>query len=110
MSTAEIVSLAMLNSVHALRWLRGAALAVVLWLWSSVYYLVKHKGTKLECIQRDVRELQKLPVHLALVVNEREIAYTDLAKLVNWSFAAGIHHVSLYDSRGRLFLCMNTYS
>lgn len=76
-------------------------MAVVVWIWSCALYLAKHKGTKLDIIQRDVKELAKLPIHLAVAVNEKDLSYTDLARLVNWSFAAGIQFVSLYDPRGR---------
>ena len=64
-------------------------------------YVAKHKGSKLECIQRDVKELKKLPLHMALVVNESHVSHVDLARLVNWCFAVGTHCVSLYDPRGQ---------
>ena len=101
MPAAEALRLGALNSIHALRWLRHAVVTVWAWLWGSVLYLTKHKGSKLELIQRDVQELQKLPVHLALLVNERQISHSDLARLVNWCFCAGINYVSLYDPRGQ---------
>ena len=93
-----------LSSLHALRWLRHSVVAVCLWIWSTALYLAKHKGTKLEHIQRDIKQLKKLPVHLALLVNEREVSCSDLARLVNWCFCVGIHYVSLYDPRGRLHI------
>lgn len=91
-----------LNTVHALCWVRSAVVIVCAWLWVSLSYLVKHKGSKLELIQKDVQRLRKLPLHLAVVVNERQIDHRDLAMMVNWCFGAGIHYVSLYDSRGDL--------
>ena len=93
-----------LSSLHALRWLRHSVVAVCLWIWSTALYLAKHKGTKLEHIQRDIKQLKKLPVHIALLVNEREVSCSDLARLVNWCFCVGIHYVSLYDPRGRLHI------
>ena len=90
-----------LITVHALMWFRGAVVAAVVWIWSSVLYLAKHKGIELDCIQRDVKDLEKLPLHLAIAVNEKNLSYRDLARLVNWAFAAGIQYVSLYDPHGR---------
>jgi dehydrodolichyl diphosphate syntase complex subunit NUS1 len=49
-----------------------------------------------------VKELKKLPLHMALVVNEAHVSHVDLARLVNWCFAVGTHCVSLYDPRGVL--------
>ena len=99
-TTSEAVRLGTLNTIHALRWVRHAAVAVCVWLWSTLLYLAKHKGSKLELIQRDVQQLEKLPLHLALVVNERDLTYCDLAKIVNWCFCVGIQYVTLYDPRG----------
>ena len=99
-AAAETLRLGTLKSVHALVWLRVALVAVCTWVWNTVLYVATHKGSKLECIHRDVKDLKKLPVHLAVVVNEKRVSYGDLARLVNWSFAVGIHHVSLYDPRG----------
>lgn len=98
----ETLRLVTLNCVHALRWLRLAAVALYLWVWGSVVYLAKHKGSKLECIQRDVKEINKLPLHLALIVNEPHMSHVDLARVVNWCFAVGIHYVSLFDPQGKL--------
>ena len=99
-TAVEVLRFGTLRSIHALRWIRATLAAVCWWLWSVGLYLAKHKGTKLECIQRDVKELKKLPVHLALVVNEKHVSHADLARLVNWCFAVGIHYVSLYDPQG----------
>ena len=107
MTTAtDALRLATLNTIHALRWLRYAVLAMYYWVCGTVLYLAKHKGSKLECIQRDVKELQKLPLHIALVVNEAHMSHVDLARLVNWCFAVGTHYVSLYDPQGQCFLCV----
>lgn len=101
MKMAETLRLGTLKSVHAVRWLRLALMTVFSWIWNTVLYIAKHKGSKLECIQRDVKELKKLPLHLALVVNEKHVSHVDLARLVNWCFAVGIHYVSLFDPKGR---------
>ena len=101
-TAAETLRLGTLYTIHAIRRLRHALVAVCVWLWSTGIYLVKHKGSKLECIQRDVKELNKLPVHIALVMNEREVSHADLGRLVNWCFSLGIHYVSLFDPQGQL--------
>ena len=110
MTTAiDALRLATLNTVHALRWLRHAVLAICYWVCGAVLYLAKHKGSKLECIQRDVKDLKKLPLHIALVVNETHMSNVDLARLVNWCFAVGTHYVSLYDPQGQCVLHVSYY-
>ena len=89
-----------LGAIHASLWLRGAIYYSLLWLWTGLVYAVKHKGSKLECIQEDAKELKKIPLHLTLIVHEERLSHTDLAKVVTWAFAAGIHQVSIYNSQG----------
>ena len=101
MGASEALWRGTLHSVHALAWLRWAVGAVAMWLWSCALYVAKHKGRKLESIQQDVKNLKKLPLHLAVAVNEKEMSYGDLARLVNWIFAVGVHYVSVYDPRGK---------
>ncbi|NXX41800.1 NGBR synthase, partial [Tricholaema leucomelas] len=48
----------------------------------------------------DGRALQKLPVHMGLVVTEEETSYADMASLVVWCMAVGISYVSVYDHNG----------
>ncbi|KAM9240405.1 dehydrodolichyl diphosphate synthase complex subunit NUS1 [Leptosomus discolor] len=48
----------------------------------------------------DGRTLQKLPVHMGLVVTEEEPSYADMASLVVWCMAVGISYVSVYDHNG----------
>ncbi|XP_074675363.1 dehydrodolichyl diphosphate synthase complex subunit NUS1 isoform X2 [Strix aluco] len=48
----------------------------------------------------DGRALQKLPVHMGLVVTEEEPSYADMASLVVWCMAVGISYVSVYDHNG----------
>ena len=98
-----------LNTIHALRWFKHTLVAVCTWLWSTVLYLSKHKGTKFDLVQRDVQSLEKLPVHLALVVNERPLSHCDLARIVNWCFCVGVQYVSLYDPRGELCVCEGSH-
>ncbi|XP_073348343.1 dehydrodolichyl diphosphate synthase complex subunit nus1 [Pagrus major] len=48
----------------------------------------------------DGRSLEKLPVHIGLLVAEEELSYTDIANLVVWCMAVGISYVSVYDHHG----------
>ncbi|KAF1376190.1 hypothetical protein PFLUV_G00207500 [Perca fluviatilis] len=48
----------------------------------------------------DGRSLEKLPVHIGLLVAEEEPSYTDIANLVVWCMAVGISYVSVYDHHG----------
>lgn len=49
----------------------------------------------------DGRSLEKLPVHIGLLVAEEEISFTDIANLVVWCMAVGVSYVSVYDNQGK---------
>lgn len=53
----------------------------------------------------DGRALQKLPLHVGLVVTEEEPSYADMASLVVWCMAVGISYVSVYDHNGKWREC-----
>ncbi|XP_064405142.1 dehydrodolichyl diphosphate synthase complex subunit nus1-like isoform X2 [Halichondria panicea] len=74
------------------------------WLWTSMLFVLKHKGTKLEAIQEDANTLNKIPLHIAILVNSREeqLNLDDLARLVVWALASGINTVSLYSPNDTL--------
>ena len=101
MGVTEAVWVLSLRTVHCMAWLRESLAIMVAWLWTSLLHAVKHKGTKLDCIRRDAKQLKKIPLHLALVVLEGDVSHSDLANLVIWAFSAGVHNVSLYDPNGR---------
>lgn len=50
----------------------------------------------------DGRSLEKLPVHMGLVVTEEEAetSFSDIASLVVWCMAVGISYISVYDHQG----------
>lgn len=52
-----------------------------------------------QCLS-DGRALEKLPVHIGLLVAEEQPSYTDIANLVVWCIAVGISYVSIYDNYG----------
>jgi len=49
-----------------------------------------------------VKNISKLPKHVAFLVLENDIVYDDVAKLVIWSLLVGINAISLYDVHGKL--------
>ncbi len=89
-----------LVSLHSVLWAREAVSRVYLWLWSTMVYVFKHKGKKLECIAADRKELRKVPAHLALVVQEEKISCDNLVHVAMWAFASDVRTVSLYDPYG----------
>jgi len=50
----------------------------------------------------EVAKLSKLPKHIAFVILEDQISYSDLANLVTWCIAAEINTISLFDMHGHL--------
>lgn len=50
----------------------------------------------------DCRSLEKLPVHMGLVITEeeQEPSFSDIASLVVWCMAVGISYISVYDHQG----------
>lgn len=48
----------------------------------------------------DGKALEKLPVHVGLLVAEEEPSYSDIGSLVVWCMAVGISYVSVYDNHG----------
>lgn len=57
-------------------------------------------GRRSRCFT-DGQSLEKLPVHIGLLVTEDEPSYTDTARLVVWCMAVGISYVSVYDDHGK---------
>jgi len=50
----------------------------------------------------EVKKLYKLPKHIAFIILEDQISYSDLASLVVWCIAAEINNISLFDMHGDL--------
>lgn len=54
----------------------------------------------------DGKALEKLPLHVGLLIAEEEPRYSDIANLVVWCMAVGISYVSVYDNQGKAcFIC-----
>ncbi|XP_059368268.1 dehydrodolichyl diphosphate synthase complex subunit nus1 [Carassius carassius] len=90
--------------VHIWRWKR-AVLGLLLPLALGIHKLKKTGATGKRTSRRvrsgaDGRTLEKLPLHLGLLITEDEIHFTDVASLVVWCMAVGISYVSVYDNQG----------
>jgi hypothetical protein len=93
-----------LAALHSVLWLRETLKWALAWVWTAIAYSIKHKGTKLECIAADTKDLSKVPLHLAIVVQEEGmISFNDLARVAVWAFASDIRVVSLYDPYGEIY-------
>lgn len=57
------------------------------------------ESDEIEC---GVRQLDKIPSHLVVLLGPEKPEYKQLAKFIFWSMAAGVGHVSFYDHRGTL--------
>lgn len=88
---------ASLATLHSMFWLRDAVSWMLVWVWATISYSLKHKGEKYDSIAADARGLKKLPRHLALVVQEQQVSCSDLARMATWAFASDICLVSIYD-------------
>ena len=65
--------------------------------WRSVF------SRDLEAVDiESVKNMSKLPKHIAFLVLENDILYDDMAKLVIWSLLVGINVISLYDVHGKM--------
>lgn len=52
----------------------------------------------LEVAQND---LEKIPVHLAVVLGQEEPNFQILSNVIYWCLSLGIQHVSFYDHKGK---------
>ncbi|XP_002735327.1 dehydrodolichyl diphosphate synthase complex subunit nus1-like [Saccoglossus kowalevskii] len=82
-----------------------AILAVTFFIQSCIWTAKKplqfqyRKRTR-DRLQSDARSLNKLPLHIGLLVLEDDISYTDVANIVVWCMTVGISYISLYDTQG----------
>jgi len=58
------------------------------------------QNVTLYSVRLDARYLTKIPDHMALVVGEEAISYSDLGDMIFWALALGVSFVSLYDRKG----------
>lgn len=49
---------------------------------------------------RQVRKLDKIPVHLTMLLGQEKPSLKDLSNVVLWSLLSGISFISFYDSQG----------
>ncbi|XP_043076332.1 dehydrodolichyl diphosphate synthase complex subunit nus1 isoform X2 [Puntigrus tetrazona] len=89
--------------VHVWRWKR-AVMGLLLPLALGFHNAKKTGATGKRSGRRvrwgaDGRTLEKLPLHVGLLIAEEEIHFTDVANLVVWCMAVGISYVSVYDNQ-----------
>jgi hypothetical protein len=72
-------------------------------IWKSVQYLdfIFAKKQLAFSVEKDRKNLRKLPLHIGFVVTENEFSMTDLANLIVWSVTLGISYISVYDMNGK---------
>lgn len=58
----------------------------------------------------DGKAMEKLPLHVGLLIAEEEPRYSDIANLVVWCMAVGISYVSVYDNQGKRFVYIASQS
>ncbi|KAF7993692.1 hypothetical protein HCN44_010287 [Aphidius gifuensis] len=73
------------------------------YLNNEIIRLINPKSLKLnECIlnECDTSGLKKLPGHLIVVIGSENVSFVDIIKIIGWTVALGIPHVSFYDQDG----------
>ena len=90
-----------LHAIHFCIWVKTLLSVFTKWITTKVTEVLKHKGVKVDLIQKDAKQLKKIPFHLALIVAEDQLHYTDLARIVCWAFLAGIQYISIFDQKGQ---------
>ena len=94
-----------LSVVHGSLWLKNACTVLLGYVATAFSYswkkFAKEEDNFIDVVRADAKSLEKLPTHLAVAVLEDcELDHESLARLAVWCFAAGVHHVSLYDPQG----------
>lgn len=102
LTASKTLAIVVLSLIHSMLWVKTSLIMLYGWLYLLLSSPFKHKGTKTEMIQRDAKQLQKIPLHLAIVISEPQIVYVDLAKMINWAFSLGVQFVSVYDMKGEI--------
>ena len=109
LTASKTLAIVVLSLIHSMLWVKTSLIMLYGWLYLLLSSPFKHKGTKTEMIQRDAKQLQKIPLHLAIVISEPQIVYVDLAKMINWAFSLGVQFVSVYDMKGQYNIIMYMY-
>ena len=81
---------------------------------NSIVLRVKH-SSDINYLRKTATILQKLPVHLAIVINEEDLEQSleeylkDLSNFVCWAISIGTHYITLYDPKGNSFSDFSVY-
>lgn len=85
----------------------------ILVLWVYINLKIKEMG-RLKCskssaefVSENISGVLKKPQHLVLILDEENILYEDLARMIIWSLAAGISYFSFYDKTGKPISLIN---
>lgn len=78
---------------------------LVLWVYINLKIKeirrLKCSKDSAEFVSENISGVLKKPQHLVLILDEENILYEDLARLIIWSLAAGISYFSFYDKTGK---------
>lgn len=100
MSTLSRLILAIIHFIYTIYILIKSQWAFIN---SGIIKLIKPRNLKLcENIlnEYDTSRIKKLPEHLIVVIGSEEISYFDVTRIIGWTVALGIPHVSFYDQDG----------
>ncbi|KXJ22833.1 dehydrodolichyl diphosphate synthase complex subunit nus1 [Exaiptasia diaphana] len=90
----------LLSFLHIILYLRFIVLEI---LWKTRRFVAGvfgSRGTSCNEIHLHSSQLNKLPLHISLLILEPQIVFTDIAKLIVWSMALGISYISIFDRKG----------
>lgn len=90
-----------LAMIHSVLWMKSTIVVLYYWATLALASPFKHKGVKTDLILEDSKQLDKIPFHLAIILCEEDISYSDLSLMICWAFSFGIQWVSVYDMKGR---------
>ena len=88
--------------LYILHYILALKRALFVWLNRLKPVNLSFKKQTVSRFLHDSKNLKKLPIHMGVVIVEDEISYADIANIIIWSMAVGIHYISLYDRAGRL--------
>ena len=67
--------------------------------------IVSYRKQTVSGLKSDSQTITKLPIHLGVVIVEKDISYADIANIILWTVAMGISYISIYDRQGKINHC-----
>jgi len=71
-----------------------------MWLQRTTWRHFKYEAEEVAFVISAVKELQKVPKHLVLLLGTETLSVKDVVNIVKWSLAAGIPFLSFHDHQG----------